>query len=102
MLGESKTLAWGFAMAPHRLHALVLYLISGCLWKGKNSKNFSLYAFTAEQEWISAKYENVVKNFLTIISNYQGFKIDEVNCREQSGVTYPGIFCKSNSSKKSY
>ena len=24
VLGESKTLAWGFAMAPHRLHALVL------------------------------------------------------------------------------
>ena len=23
MLGESKTLAWGFAMAPHRLRALV-------------------------------------------------------------------------------
>ena len=22
--GESKTLAWGFAMAPHRLRALVL------------------------------------------------------------------------------
>ena len=22
---ESKTLAWGFAMAPHRLRALVLY-----------------------------------------------------------------------------
>ena len=26
--GESKTLAWGFAMAPHRLRALVLYVIS--------------------------------------------------------------------------
>ena len=24
MLGESKTLAWGFAMAPHRLRALVI------------------------------------------------------------------------------
>ena len=24
--GESKTLAWGFAMAPHRLRALVLLL----------------------------------------------------------------------------
>ena len=25
---ESKILAWGFAMAPHRLRALVLHLIS--------------------------------------------------------------------------
>ena len=24
VLGESRTLAWGFAMAPHRLRALVL------------------------------------------------------------------------------
>ena len=24
--GESKTLAWGFAMAPHRLRTLVLFL----------------------------------------------------------------------------
>ena len=23
--GESKTLAWGFAMAPHRLHTLVVF-----------------------------------------------------------------------------
>ena len=26
--GESKTLAWGFAMAPHRLRALVMNLFS--------------------------------------------------------------------------
>ena len=25
--GESKTLAWGFAMAPHRLRALVIIVI---------------------------------------------------------------------------
>ena len=24
--GESKTLVWGFAMAPHRLHALVEFI----------------------------------------------------------------------------
>ena len=27
-LGESKTLAWGFAMAPHRLRALVTFAFS--------------------------------------------------------------------------
>ena len=34
MLGESKTLAWEFAMVPHRLHALVLYC-----GKGSNISN---------------------------------------------------------------
>ena len=55
------------------------------------------------------KLEYVVKNFLTIISNDPSFKlftlnqvIDEVNCKEQPGVTFPGIFCKSNSSKRIY
>ena len=28
--------------------------------------------------------------------------INEVNCQEQPGVTFPGIFCKSNSLKRSY
>ena len=27
VLGESKTLAWGFAMAPHRLRALVSFVV---------------------------------------------------------------------------
>ena len=31
MLGESKTLAWGFAMAPHRLRALVRIVFSKVL-----------------------------------------------------------------------
>ena len=32
MLGESRALAWGFAMAPHRLRALVQFiLLCGCL-----------------------------------------------------------------------
>ena len=42
-------------------------------------------------------------NSLTVISNDPGFKlctlnqaIDEVNCLEQPGVTFHGIFCKSN------
>ena len=55
------------------------------------------------------KLENDVKNFLSVISNGIGFKLftlnqvnDEVNCYEQPGVTFPGIFCKSNSSKRSY
>ena len=50
-----------------------------------------------------------VKIFLTIISNDAGFKlftfnqvIGEVYCWEQPGVTFPGIFCKSNSSKRRY
>ena len=29
---ESKTLAWGFVMAPHRLRALVVYCCSHCWW----------------------------------------------------------------------
>ena len=29
VLGESKTLVWGFAMAPHRLRALVISCIEG-------------------------------------------------------------------------
>ena len=55
------------------------------------------------------KLGNFVKNFLTVISNGIGYKlltlnqvIDEVNCLEQPGVTFPGIFCKSHSSKRSY
>ena len=36
-------------------------LSTGCFWKEKNDKTFSLYAFTAEQGLISAKMENVVK-----------------------------------------
>ena len=28
--GGSKTLAWGFAMAPHRLHVLVLIVLVAC------------------------------------------------------------------------
>ena len=55
------------------------------------------------------KLENVVKNFLTLISNGKCFKlftlnqvIDEVKCLEQPDATFPGIFCKSNSSKRSY
>ena len=54
------------------------------------------------------KNGNVVHNFPTVISNGTGFKlftlnqvIGEVNCGEQPGFTFPGIFCKSNSSKKS-
>ena len=46
---------------------------------------------------------NVVKNFLTLILNALGLNlfnlnqvIDEVNCYEQPGVTFPGIVCKSN------
>ena len=68
---------------------------------------FSLYAFTAEQGWISAKVANVVKNFLTVISNGIGFIlftlnhiIDEVNCCEQHGVTFARIICKRNSLKR--
>ena len=30
-------------------------ILSVCFWKEKNSKRFSLYVFTAEQGWISAK-----------------------------------------------
>ena len=30
VLGESKTLVWGFAMAPHRLRALVTFLVCHC------------------------------------------------------------------------
>ena len=55
------------------------------------------------------KLESVVKKVLTIISNDPGFKlftsnqvIGEVNCIEQPCVTFHGIFCKSNSSKRSY
>ena len=47
------------------------------------------------------KSENVVKDFLTIISNGQCFKlftlnqvIDEVNCGEQPGVTFLIYFVK--------
>ena len=53
------------------------------------------------------KLANVVKNFLTLISNAPGFKIftlnqviDEVNCLEP-GVTFPDIFCKSYSLNRS-
>ena len=53
----------------------------------ENSKKFSLYAFTAEQGWIWQKLENVVQNFLSVISDGPGFKfftlnqvIDEVKC----------------------
>ena len=55
------------------------------------------------------KLATVVKNFLILISNAPGFKlftlnqvIDEANCLEQPGVTFPGIFCKRNSLKRSY
>ena len=56
--------------------------------KEKNSKRCSLFAFTAEQGWISAqKMANVVKKFLSLISNNPGFKtfilnqvICEVHC----------------------
>ena len=48
------------------------------------------------------KLENVVKNSLAVISNDTDLKlftlkqvIDEVNCGEQPGVTFPGIFFKS-------
>ena len=66
---------------------------------------FSLYAFTAEQGWISTKVANVVKNFLTVISNDISFIlltlnhiIDEVNCCEH-GVTFARIVCKKKSLK---
>ena len=52
------------------------YLISGCFWKEKTSKKISLYAFTAELEWI---LENVVKNFLIVISNDPDFKLFILN-----------------------
>ena len=55
--------------------------------KRENSKTFSLYAFTAEQGWISAKIENVVTISLNVISNDPGIilftlnqVIDEVDC----------------------
>ena len=37
MLGESKTLVWGFAMAPHRLRALVRIVFSKVLTQQNNS-----------------------------------------------------------------
>ena len=57
------------------------------LLEREKHKRFSLYIFTAEQGWIWQKLANVVKNFLTLISNAPGLKlftlnqvIDEVNC----------------------
>ena len=71
----------------HKLQTNPRYREEGCFWKEKNSKTFPRNAFTAEQGWILAKMENVVKNSLTVISNDTGFKlftlnqvIDEVNC----------------------
>ena len=70
----------------HQIKSFLIFNIMMPLER-ENSKKVSLYAFTAEQEWILANYENVVKNFLTVISNDQGFKlftlnqvIDKVNC----------------------
>ena len=40
-LGESKTLVWGFVMAPHRLRALVFLALQPkhMLWVSNNSLN---------------------------------------------------------------
>ena len=73
---------------PHLTRSnLFWFLILGCFWKEKNSKTFSLYAFTAELGVFMQKMENVVKISLTIISNDTCFKlftlnqvIEEVNC----------------------
>ena len=59
-------------------------------WKEKNSKQFTLYDFTAEQvrSELRQKLENVVKIFRIVISNDPGSKvfplnqvIDEVKCQ---------------------
>ena len=75
----------------------------------KTSKSFHFMLSLLSWGGFRQQLENVVKNFLTVISNGIGFKlftlnqvIDEVNCLEQPGVTFPGIFCKRNSSKRSY
>ena len=38
----------------HQVKSLLLFIF-GCFRKEKKRKKFSLYAFTAEQEWILAK-----------------------------------------------
>ena len=45
----------------------------------KNSKIFSLYAFTTEQGWISAKIANVVEYVLALISNDPSLKLFTLN-----------------------
>ena len=54
-------------------------------------------------------WQILLKNFQTWISNDPVFKLFifnqvfvEVNCWEQSGITFPGIFCESNSLIRSY
>ena len=46
---------------------------------------------------------------MNVIPNHTGFRlftlnqvVDELNCGEHPGVTFPGIFCKSNQAKRSY
>ena len=57
----------------------------------------------------SSEPTKVVQNLQALISNDPNFKlftfnqaIGEVNCYEQPGVTFLGIFCKVNSSKRCY
>ena len=59
MLGESKTLAWGFAMAPHRLRALVVFELIG-IFNGSNvpsffEQNMSLFYFISSGSSLFAK-----------------------------------------------
>ena len=74
--------------------------------KRKTAKTFHMMRSLLSRGEFRQKLENVVKNFLTVVSNSTGFRlftlnqvIDEVN---DLVLTYPGIFCKSNSSKRSY
>ena len=51
----SMDMCW-FIKEHSQLMLILFYLIKGCFWKEKKKQQkFSLYAFTAEQQWISAK-----------------------------------------------
>ena len=90
----------------NQIKTFLIFNIRLFLEREKQQKVFSLcYRCLAGVDF----GKNWKKNFLTVISNDTGFKlftlnqvIDEVNCREQPGITFHGIFYKSYSSKGSY
>ena len=50
------------------------------------------------------KFENAIKGFQIVISNDPGFQPYTLNqvIDEQPGITFPCLFCKGISSKRSY
>ena len=93
----------------NQIKSFLLFNIGLLLEREKTTKSFHFRLPLLDRGGFRQNWKMMLKNFLTIISNDPNFKlftlnqvIDEVNCWEQPGVTFPGIFCKSNSSKRSY